>query len=98
MLCDLSRYQLYSMVNALRREVNCLANDLMRYQLLTKKLQKYLTFFHQINETIDENSLKMQINSLIVTKSCSIDLKALNTTETCNQLNGIFISHLIYLI
>ncbi|XP_054161815.1 uncharacterized protein LOC128959824 [Oppia nitens] len=77
------------MVNALRREVQCLTNDLLRYQLLTKKYEKYLQFIDSIDETIDENLVKMEINSLIVTKSCSESLTTLNNTEIFNQLNDL---------
>ncbi|XP_054161792.1 zinc finger protein 729-like [Oppia nitens] len=50
-LCDLSRYQLYSMVNALRREVQCLTTDLLRYQLFA---EKYRQFLNELNENIGE--------------------------------------------
>ncbi|XP_054162078.1 zinc finger protein 626-like [Oppia nitens] len=66
-LCDLSRYQLYSMVNALRRE----------------------QFIESIDETIDENLIKKEIDSLIVTKSCSVSLKTFKNEKNFSQLNDL---------
>ncbi|XP_054162079.1 putative mediator of RNA polymerase II transcription subunit 26 [Oppia nitens] len=56
---------------------------------ITKKYEKYLQFIESIDETIDENSLKTDINSLIITKSCSVSLKTLNNTQIFHEFNDL---------
>ncbi|XP_054162082.1 zinc finger protein 54-like [Oppia nitens] len=77
-LCDLSRYQLYSMVNALRREVQCLSSDLLRYQLFAEKYRKLL---NELNENIGEigvefdedlRQMKQQLMSLSDDNDCEV--------------------------
>ncbi|XP_054162083.1 zinc finger protein 761-like [Oppia nitens] len=76
-LCDLSRYQLYSMVNALRREVQCLANNLMRYQLFAEKYRKLLNELQTIDEIsveFDEDlrQMRQQLMSLSDDNDCEV--------------------------
>jgi len=42
-LSQLSREELYSMINELKRENNCLKTDLLRFKVLSKSCGKYLT-------------------------------------------------------
>jgi hypothetical protein len=42
-LSQLSREELYSTINALKREVNCLATDVSRLEVIAKKCRQYLT-------------------------------------------------------
>src|SRR6185437_5929713 len=49
-LSHLSREELYSLVNALKRLINCLSTDLMRYELISKKCRKYLTDLLNVRE------------------------------------------------
>ena len=63
----LRRQQLYSLINALKRENDCLKTDLIKYKLLSNKCQKYLQFLTEISETNDtnsENDFIQQINAL----------------------------------
>ena len=53
-LSHLSRHQLYSMVNQLRREVQCLATNVKRYEMFAKKYTKYLNELQNISEIRDE--------------------------------------------
>ena len=49
-----SRHELYSIVNDLKRETNCLKTDLLRFKLLSIRYQKYLQFLDEINFTLNE--------------------------------------------
>ena len=71
----LRRQQLYSLINSLKRENDCLKTDLIKYKLLSNKCQKYLQFLTQISETNDtnsENDFIQQINALNETNSCFV--------------------------
>ena len=80
-LSDLSRRQLYVMIEELKEEINCLKTDLIKYKFVSNSFRKYFDFFSQINETIASNeevlhSIK-DINSL-TEKKCFVALKRLN--------------------
>ena len=75
-LSQLSREELYSLVNALKREINCLSTDLSRNDLLLNKCHKCLT--HLLNTK--------QIDLHLIREF--VDLIALNATESrvnCEQ-------------
>ena len=50
-LSDLSREELYSLVNRLKRENSCLTTDLIRFKLLLNYIRKHLTLLDEMNET-----------------------------------------------
>ena len=78
-LSGLRRRQLYSTIYALKREVNCLSTDLMRYQLISRKCENYLTDLRNVGHVCSGfdhrlrlESLTLEINALKDTKSCFI--------------------------
>ncbi|CAG2180421.1 unnamed protein product, partial [Oppiella nova] len=78
-LSGLRRRQLYSTIYALKREVNCLSTDLMRYQLISRKCENYLTDLRNVGHVCSGfdhrlrlESLTLEINVLKDTKSCFI--------------------------
>ena len=78
-LSQLSREELYSLVNALKRQMNCLSTDLSRNDLLLNKCHKCLT--HLLNTKQIDFELIQEL----------VDLIALNATESrvnCEQKNG----------
>ena len=83
-LSQLSREELYSLVNALKRQINCLSTDLSRNDLLLNKCHKCLT--HLLNTKQIDFELIQEL----------VDLIALNATESrvnCEQKKGfVFIT------
>ena len=91
------RQQLYSLINALKRENDCLKTDLIKYKLLSNKCQKYLQFLGEMNETIETNTEKhfiSQINALKDIKNCFICLNKSEINESLHQLKGILKSNI----
>ena len=83
-LDDLSRGQLYDVINGLKEENSCLKTDLIKYKYISNQYQKYFEFFIQINETIASNEKVMDLvkdiklfNSL-TEKNCFVALKRLS--------------------
>src|SRR5882672_10967677 len=83
-LSHLSREELYSLVNALKRQINCLSTDLSRNDLLLNKCHKCLTLLLNTKQ-IDLHLIRELL-----------DLIALNATESrvnCEQKKGfVFIT------
>src|SRR3984885_11810979 len=63
-LSHLSREELYSLVNALKRQINCLSTDLSRNDLLLNKCHKCLT--HLLNTKQIDLHLIRELLDLIV--------------------------------
>ena len=49
-----------SIINVLKREINCLKTDLLRFKLLSIRYQKYLQFLDEINFRLNtENNIQL---------------------------------------
>ena len=48
-----------SVINGLKREINCLKTDLLRFKLLSIRYQKYLQFLDEIDFTLNENNIQL---------------------------------------
>ena len=55
-LSDLSREELYSVINQMKRQINCLETDLSKSQTFLKSYEKYFNYFNEINEKISSNN------------------------------------------
>ena len=92
-LDDLSRGQLYDVINGLKGEIGCLKIDLIKYKFVSNRYQKYFNFFIQINETIVSNeevldSLKqLKLLKSLTERKCFVALKRLSDNYF-NENNG----------
>ena len=89
-LNDLSREELYSIISHLKRYINVLETDLIKFELLSKSFEKYFDYFNQINATIKLNEDILHLISDIKTlkecqKSCFVFFNE-------NQFKGKFYS------
>ena len=89
-LNDLSRKELYSIISHLKRYINVLETDLIKFELISNCYQKYFNYFNQINKTIHSKEeildLINEIKALKLCKnSCFISFGE-------NQINGSFYS------
>ena len=90
---DLSRGQLYVMINELKEEINCLKTDLIKSRFVSNSYQKYFEFSSQNTETIASNEEVLDLikdiklfNSL-TQKKCSVTLKRLS--DNCLNESGV---------
>ena len=94
-LYDLSREQLYSVINKLKRENSLLTTDLMKNKLLTNDYQNYFNYFNELNEKITSNEeILVLINKLKALKdvnkiSCFVSLKTLTETDFNRKLSQV---------
>ena len=91
-----NRQKLYSIINGLKREINCLKTDLLRFKLLSIRYQKYLLFLDEINFTLNDNNIELNnefrdnISKLYTNcnHNCIVFIENINS----NQLKGIKIN------
>ena len=83
-----------SLINGLKREINCLKTDLLRFKLLSIRYQKYLQFLDEINFRLNtENNIQLnnefrdKISKLYTNcnQKCFVFIENINS----NQLKGI---------
>ena len=77
----LSRNELYLCIKQLKREVNCLSTDLLRFQLLSEKCLQFINHLQnvfEINCDLNYESFCRQINALKAVKKLSISLSQSN--------------------
>ena len=85
-MSDLSHEELYSVINQLKRKINCLTTDLIRFKLLSNCYQKYFDYFNEMNEKITSNNeVLVLINRLKALKS--YDKNSVNCLVFVKQLN-----------
>ena len=57
----MTREDLYSSINALKRCVNRLTTDLIRYESLSKLYKKYFNYLNEMSETIENNTKVLKV-------------------------------------
>ena len=95
---DLSREELKSFINQLKREINCLTTDLIKCQLIINNYQKYFDYFNETNEKITTNNeILVLINRLKALKyfnensfKCFVSVEKLSENELNRKLSQVF--------
>ena len=80
----------YSLINGLKREINCLKTDLLRFKLLSIRYQKYLQFLDEINFTLNENNIQLnnEFRDKISKLSLNCNQKCFVCIENCNEIQS----------
>ena len=76
-----------SLINGLKREINCLKTDLLRFKLLSIRYQKYLQFLDEINFTLNENNIQLnnEFRDKISKLSLNCSKNVLFVSNICNE-------------
>jgi hypothetical protein len=78
-MADMTRRELYSVVNALKRENNCLKTDLQRFAVISRKCRQYLRDLQ--NSGHIDSHVTQEILDLL-------DMNAQKTVIAVDALNG----------
>ena len=84
------------LINRLKREINCLKTDLLRFKLLSIRYQKYLQFLDEINFTLNENNIQLNNEfrdkisklSLNCNQKCFVCIENINTNQSKGLKNA----------